>query len=192
MSALNYDEDIVADIRARLDKPVVLVGLMGTGKTRLGRMLATTLDLPFTDSDDEIEKAAGMSVAEIFDRFGEPYFRDGERRVVKRLLDDGVKIIATGGGAVMTHETADLIREKSISLWIRADLSVMLERTARNDRRPLLRNGDPEKILQELVELRYPVYGRADIAIDSHSGPVESILSQTLEKLDKFLRNRKS
>jgi shikimate kinase len=191
MSAVNYDEDIVADIRSRLDRPLVLIGLMGTGKTRLGRMLAATLGLPFNDSDDEIEKAAGMSVAEIFDRFGETYFRDGERRVVKRLLDDGVRVIATGGGAVMTPETADLVWQKSVSLWIRAELPVMLERTARNDRRPLLRNGDPAEILRELSEKRYPVYSKANVTVESHSGPVESILGQTLASLDNFLRNRK-
>jgi shikimate kinase len=191
MSAVNYDRDAADDIRARLDKPLVLIGLMGTGKTRLGKLLASTLGLPFVDSDDEIEKAAGMSIAEIFDRFGEVYFRDGEKRVMARLLDGGVRVIATGGGAVMNPETAELVWTKGVSLWIRADMEVIIERTARNDRRPLLRNGDPEKILRELADTRYPVYEKADIAIDSHRGPAESILGQTLQKLDDFLRNRK-
>ncbi len=190
MSAVNYDRDIADDIRARLDRPLVLIGLMGTGKTKLGKLLASTLGLPFVDSDDEIEKAAGMTIAEIFDRFGEAYFRDGEKRVMARLLDGGVRVIATGGGAVMNPDTAALVWDKSISLWIRADMEVILERTARNDRRPLLRSGDPEKILRELAEKRYPVYEKANIAIDSHRGPAESILGQTLDKLDSFLRNR--
>jgi len=190
MSAVNYDRDIADDIRARLDKPLVLIGLMGTGKTRLGKLLASTLGLPFVDSDDEIEKAAGMTIAEIFDRFGEAYFRDGEKRVMGRLLDGGVRVIATGGGAVMNPDVAELVWSKGISLWIRADMEVIIERTARNDRRPLLRNGDPEKILRELAEKRYPVYEKAAITIESHRGPAESILGQTLQKVDDFLRNR--
>ncbi len=186
---LNDNSLTTGRIRARLDRPVVLIGLMGSGKTRLGRLLSDALGLPFADSDDEIENAAGMSVAEIFERFGEDYFRDGERRVVRRLLEDGVKIIATGGGAIMNAETAALVWEKAVSVWVRADLSVMLERTGRNDRRPLLRRGDPEAILKDLMAKRYPVYEKADIVVDSHSGAVETIVDQALEKLDEFLNH---
>ncbi len=178
---------VVEDIRARLDRPIVLIGLMGCGKTRIGRLLAEALGLPFADSDDEIEKAAGMAVADIFDRFGEAYFRDGEKRVIQRLLDGGAQVIATGGGAVMTSGTAEAVWNDTISIWIRAEIPVMIERTGRTDRRPLLRNGDPERILKDLAEKRYPVYAKADITVDSHNGPVDSILNQALEALRDYL-----
>ena len=181
------NEDIADDIRRRLDRPIALIGLMGCGKTRIGRHLADALDLPFMDSDDEVEKAAGMTVADIFDRFGEEYFRQGERRVISRLLDGGIRVIATGGGALMTPETAQEIWTRTVSVWMRADIPVMVERTARTERRPLLRNGDPAQILEALAEKRYPVYAKADITVDSHNGPVESILNQTLDALRRFL-----
>ncbi len=183
------DDEIIGDIRRLLDRPVVFVGMMGAGKTRTGRQVAKTLGLPFTDSDDEIEEAAGMGVAEIFDRFGESYFRDGERRVINRLLERGACVVATGGGAVMTPETAEAIWSQTLSIWVRAEMDVMVERTGRRDDRPLLQNGDPEKILGELVQERYPVYEKADIVIDSHNGPAEAILNQLLEKMHKFLCN---
>lgn len=188
MALAMKDDDIICEIRDRLDRPLVLIGLMGSGKTRIGKALAGALGLPFVDSDDEIEKAAGMPIADIFDRFGEPYFRDGERRVIERLLDGGVRVIATGGGAVMHPETAEKVWEDTISIWVRAEMPVMLERTARSDRRPLLRNGNPEEILSALAETRYPVYGKADIAVDSHNGPVEAILNQALVKLRDHIR----
>ena len=187
MGMIVADKDIIYEIRSRLDRPLVLIGLMGSGKTRIGRSLAGVLGLGFVDSDDEIEKAAGMDIADIFDKFGEAYFRDGEKRVIGRLLDEGVQVIATGGGAVMSPETAERIWRNTISLWVRADLPVMLERTARSDRRPLLRKGDPGEILAALVEKRYPVYEKANIVIDSHNGPVEAILNQTLTKLHDYL-----
>ena len=181
------EEDNIYEIRSRLDRPLLLIGLMGSGKTRIGRALAGALGLGFIDSDDEIEKAAGMDIADIFDKFGEPYFRDGEKRVIARLLDEGVQVIATGGGAVMMPETAERVWRDTISIWVRAEMPVMLERTGRNDRRPLLRGGDPAEILAGLVEKRYPVYEKANIVIDSHNGPVEAILNQTLTKLHDFL-----
>lgn len=181
------DNDIIYEIRSRLNRPLVLIGLMGSGKTRIGRALAGALDLPFVDSDDEIEKAAGMRIADIFDKFGESYFRDGEKRVINRLLDDGIQVVATGGGAVMNPETAQKIWGDTISLWVRAEMPVMLERTGRNDRRPLLRNGDPEEILLGLAEKRYPVYEKANVVVESHNGPIDSILNQTLAKLHEFL-----
>lgn len=191
MTALNYNDTVIDDIRRWLDGPIVMIGMMGAGKTRMGRLLADTLGLSFADSDEEVEKAAGMSIAEIFERFGEPYFRDGERRVIRRLLEDRVGIVATGGGAVMTPETADLIFGNAVSIWVRAELPVMLERTARNDKRPLLQAGEPEQILRELMERRYPIYEKADIVLESHNGPAESILNQALDKLHGFLRARK-
>jgi len=182
------DEDIVADIRRLLDRPLVLIGMMGAGKTRMGKQLSAALKLSFTDSDDEIEKAAGLSIPEIFERFGEPYFRDGERRVIGRLIDQGVGVIATGGGAVLNEETAGRIWNEAISIWVRADMGVMVERTSRKDNRPLLKTGDPEKILTDLAAARYPIYEKANIVIDSHNGPAEAILNQSLEKIQKFLR----
>ena len=183
------DQNIVNDIRQHLDRPILLIGMMGVGKTRMGRQLADALNLPFTDSDDEVEQAAGMSIADVFEKFGEPYFRDGERRVIARLMEQGPSVIATGGGAVMTPETAELIWERALSVWIRAEMDVMVERTARRDDRPLLKNGDPEKILTELAAIRYPVYEKADIVIDSHNGPAEAILNQALGKIRDYLHH---
>lgn len=177
-------------IRDLLDRPVVLIGLMGAGKTKTGMMLAQALDLPFADSDTEIERAAGMKVSEIFEKLGEEHFRTGERRVIARLIGEGAGIVSTGGGAVMTPATADLIWSRAVSVWVRADMPVMLERVMRSDRRPLLKNGDPEEILSGLAAKRYPVYGKADIVVESHSGPVEAVLNQTIDKLHGFLSGR--
>ena len=185
----SLDEELVDDIKRLLDRPVVLIGMMGAGKTRMGRQLSQLLKLPFTDSDDEIEKAAGMEIPEIFDRFGEDYFRDGERRVIERLIDNGVGVIATGGGAMMTEETKSLISDKTLSVWVRADMEVMIERTSRKDNRPLLKDKDPEEIFTELIDKRYPVYEKADIVIDSHNGPAEAILNQLLDRMQRFLRH---
>lgn len=181
------DKDLAGLVGKRLDRPVVLVGMMGAGKTRLGRMLAHSLALDFVDSDEEIEKAAHMTINEIFDRFGEPYFRDGEKRVVRRLLDGGVRVIATGGGAVMTPETADAIRADAISIWIRADIAVMVERATRGEKRPLLRDGDPVTIFENLAAERYPVYGQATITVSSNDDPRRPVLRQALEGLHDYL-----
>lgn len=186
----SIDEELVEGIRRRLERPVSLIGMMGVGKTRLGKKLSKVLDLPFFDSDHEIEKAAGMDIAEIFDRFGEEYFRDGERRVLKRLIDDQKKVISTGGGSILSQETAQRIWDGTHSIWIKADLDIMLERTGKNDNRPLLKEGDPEEIFKKLIGERYPVYERADIVVESHNGPFEAILNQTLEKLDTHLRRQ--
>lgn len=185
----SVDKDTVEEIRRALKQPLLLIGMMGAGKTRMGLQLANALDLAFTDSDDEIEKAACMTIPEIFDKFGEAYFRDGERRVIARLLEQGPSVIATGGGAVMTPETAEAVWQKTLSIWVRADMDVMVERTARRDNRPLLKDGDPREILTALAEKRYPVYEKADIVIDSHNGPAEAILNQALEKIRTHLRH---
>jgi shikimate kinase len=180
------------DIRRTLDRPIVLVGMMGAGKSKLGRLLSRALDLDFVDSDEEIEKAAGMSITEIFDRFGEPYFRDGERRVVRRLLDGGVRVVATGGGAMMNAETADAVATESISIWVRADIELMAARTGRSDKRPLLRGGDPATIMRDLYEVREPTYARAAITVDSRDGPGEDMLAQALDGLYAYLYNRRA
>ncbi len=187
------DERILDSIHARLDRPLVLIGMMGSGKSRLGRMLAEALDLPFMDSDEEIEKAAGCTISEIFERYGEPFFRDRERRIVARLLENGRGVIATGGGAPMQPETAEAIWTRSVSIWVRTELSLLIERTGRNGNRPLLKGGDPAEILKGLAAVRNPVYERADIVVDSHGGPAASIMNDALQRLDGYLaaQNRK-
>ncbi len=164
-----------------LHKPIVLVGLMGAGKTTLGRRLAARLQLPFTDADEEIEKAAGLSVSEIFARYGEPAFRDGERRVIQRLMAGPPQIIATGGGAFVDPATRQLILARGISIWLQADVDVLVERTQRRDTRPLLQHGNPAEILADLLIKRTPAYEQAPIHIKSGRGPhdqnIDSIIA---------------
>ena len=151
----------------RLGRPVVLVGLMGAGKTSVGVRLAKLLRTRFFDSDDEIERAANLTIAEIFERYGETHFRSGERRVLARLLSGTPAVIATGGGAFMDAETRALVRDRAVSVWLRATIDVLLHRTAGRSHRPLLNRGDPRAILGRLIETRYPVYAEADLTIDS-------------------------
>jgi shikimate kinase len=152
----------------RLLRPVVLVGLMGVGKTTVGRRLADALGAPFVDSDEEVEAAAQMTVPEIFASLGEPAFREGERRVIARLIEEGPRIIATGGGAFMNDATRALVLERAVSVWLKADLDTLVERTARRVNRPLLSRGDPREILAGLIAARHPVYALADVAVQSH------------------------
>jgi shikimate kinase len=161
----NRDLDAALDATGQL--PIVLVGLMGAGKTSIGRRLAEKLDLPFVDADVEIEKAAGKSIPDIFADHGEAHFRDGERRVIARLLEDGKQVLATGGGAFMNEETRAAIKANSVSVWLKADLDVLLKRVAKRGGRPLLENRDPAEVLQNLINIRYPVYAQADITIES-------------------------
>ena len=153
------------------EKPLVLIGLMGVGKTTVGRRLAKKLNLPFADADEEIEKAAGLRVSEIFDRFGEDYFRDGERRVIARLIEGGRQVIATGGGAFMNEETRDLILSKATAIWLNADIDILVNRVGRRDTRPLLKNGDPETVLRDLAAKRNPVYALAPLHVTSNDAP---------------------
>ncbi len=177
----SFMEDV---IRARLDKPVVLIGLMGAGKTKIGQALAERLGLPFVDSDAVIVERAGMSVADIFSTQGEAAFRAMEREVIAELLAGAPCIIATGGGAVMTPGTDALIFGKSLSLWLKAELPVLLERVSPNlAKRPLLTTGDPADILQGLMDKRYPVYGRADIHVESRAVPVGENLNSVVKAL---------
>ena len=170
-------------------KTLVLVGLMGAGKSCIGRRLASRLGLAFADADQEIERAAGCSVAEIFERHGEEDFRAGERRVIARLLDNPIQVLATGGGAFMDPRTRALIRERAISIWLRADLDLLMRRVSRRNDRPLLRVADPRQRLSELMDMRYPIYAEADITVDSADGPPEATLERVLAALDSFLAN---
>ncbi|MDE2230064.1 MAG: shikimate kinase [Alphaproteobacteria bacterium] len=171
----------------RVPKTVALVGLMGAGKTAVGRRLAQRLGIAFYDADAEIEKAADATIAEIFVQNGEPFFRDREREVIKRLLANPVHVLATGGGAVMDASTRALLRERAITVWLRADLDLMLARVARRNTRPLLKDGDPRAVFERLMAERYPVYAEADITVDSVDGPAEMTLDRVLAALAVYL-----
>ena len=171
----------------KLDRGVVLIGLMGAGKSSVGRRLAKHLGLPFFDTDQEIEKAAGCSIEDIFSRHGEAAFRRGERRVIARLLEGGGHVLATGGGAFMNPETRAKIAEKGISIWLSADLEVLLERVLRRDNRPLLRQGDPEQILRRLMAERDPVYAQADLIVKTGQDPHEDVVARIVEALQGHL-----
>ena len=173
-----------------LPRTLVLVGLMGAGKTAIGRRLATRLGLPFADADLEIELAAGCSVEDIFANYGEPAFRDVERRVIARLLEGPVQIVATGGGAYIDPATRSTVARQGISLWLRADLETLLARTARRSNRPLLKNGDPRSILTDLMARRYPVYAQADLVVDSSEAPPEQTVDTVVDALQAFLDRR--
>lgn len=177
----------------KLPKPVVLVGLMGAGKSAVGRRLAARLGVPFIDADAEIERAAGCAISEIFERDGEDGFRAGERRVVARLLEtEPVHVLATGGGAFMDPQTRALIREKAISLWLRADLDVLFDRVSRRSHRPLLKTPDPKATLAALMEKRYPVYAEADIIVDSADGPINAMIDKVVAAIRDYLHEGES
>ncbi len=178
------EAQLVARIRRGLgNRSIVLVGLMGAGKTVMGRRLARRLDLTFVDADDEIEKAAGMPIADIFAEHGEAVFRDGERRVIARLLGDGPQVLATGGGAFMNAETRKTIAEKGISVWLKAELPVLMERVMRRNTRPLLQTDDPEAVMRRLMAERYPIYETADVTVISRDVPHDVVVRQLLEAL---------
>jgi shikimate kinase len=164
-------------------RTVVLVGLMGAGKSKIGRRLAARLSLPFFDSDREIEIAAGESIEEIFVNRGEQVFRDGERRVIARLLAQPVHVLATGGGAFMDQTTRGVIERRGVSLWLRADLDVLVSRVSRRSNRPLLKSGDARAILGELIEKRYPVYAESDVIVDSSEGSPEFTVTRAIAAL---------
>ena len=167
-----------------LAKPIVLIGLMGAGKSSVGLRLARALGVPAVDSDTEIEAAAAMTIPEIFERFGEAHFRDGERRVIARLLTEEPRVIATGGGAFMDPETRAVIANGAVSVWLRADLDLLVERTSGRSHRPLLNQGNPREVLAGLIEKRHPVYEQADVIVDSVSGQShESMATRIIEAL---------
>ena len=164
-------------------RTIVLVGLMGSGKSKIGRRLAARLNLPFFDSDHEIEMAAGESIEEIFANRGERVFRDGERRVITRLLAQPVHVLATGGGAFMDKTTRAVIERRGVSLWLRADLDVLVSRVSRRNNRPLLKVGDTRAVLGELIEQRYPVYGEANVIVESGDGSPELTVTRAIAAL---------
>jgi shikimate kinase len=166
-----------------LARTVVLVGLMGAGKTKIGRRIAARLELPFFDSDDEIEAAAGETIEEIFANRGEAVFRDGERRVIARLLQGPVHVLATGGGAFMDPQTRRIIAQRGVSVWLRADLDVLFARVSRRTNRPLLKTPDPRAVLAELIERRHPIYAEADLTIDSGDGPPDATAGRAIAEL---------
>jgi shikimate kinase len=181
-------EPIEARVRHRLGRrAVVMVGMMGAGKSSIGRRLASRLGLPFVDADSEIEIAANASITEIFDRHGEDYFRDGERRVIKRLLDGEPKVLATGGGAFVPAETREAIRQHGISIWLQADRELLLSRVKRRSNRPLLRGGDPAEVIDRLIGEREPTYAEANIHIRSRDVAHENVVDDILAALDAYL-----
>ena len=173
-----------AEIAAVLGRrSIVLVGMMGAGKSTIGRRMAARLRLPFLDADIEIEAAAGMSIPDIFETHGEPHFRDGEARVIARLLDNGPAVIATGGGAFMRDETRARIRDRAVSIWLKADADVIMKRVKRRADRPLLQTEDPAATVSRLLEAREPVYQGADLTIASRDVPHDRIVDECLEAL---------
>lgn len=173
----------------RIDRPVVLVGMMGVGKTSVGKRLAALLHCRFIDADQAVEEAARMTIPEIFEGFGEDCFRDGERRVIARLIEEnpGCAVIATGGGAFCNAETRALILDRALAVWLDCDIDTLVERTGRRDNRPLLRDGDPREILTRLREERAPAYAQAPIHVTSAAGPHTRTLAQLLKGLDAWL-----
>src|SRR5882757_8344490 len=170
-----------------LPRTVALVGLMGAGKSAIGKRLAVRLGLPFVDADTEIERAAGCSIAEFFERHGEAAFRAGERRVIARLLDDPVHILSTGGGAYIDPETRALMRGKALTVWLRAELNVLYDRVRKRSHRPLLRQGDPREILAGLMTKRHPIYAEADIIVDSTAQPVDRTTDEVIAAVRRYV-----
>ena len=173
-------------VKLRLPKgrSLVIVGLMGAGKTCVGRQVAQHFDIPFVDADREIEEAAGCCVADIFEIYGEAAFRDGERRVIKRILEGEPCVLATGGGAFMNDETREMISETGTSLWLKADVEVLIKRTSGRKHRPLLNQGDPAKTLRRLVEERYPIYEHADITVETRDELLDSTVKRVVQSLE--------
>ncbi|MFQ3455680.1 shikimate kinase [Bradyrhizobium sp. UFLA01-814] len=181
-------QTLEADIAAVLGtRSIVLVGMMGAGKSTIGRRVAARLKLPFADADTEIEAAARMTIPEIFETHGEPYFRDGEARVIARILDNGPIVLATGGGAFMREETRNRIRDRAISIWLKADSDIIMRRVRRRADRPLLHTPDPEATVNRLLSEREPVYRNADLTIASRDVPHDRIVDECLEALHAHL-----
>jgi shikimate kinase len=182
--SLTPESEIAAALAGR---SVVLVGMMGAGKSTIGRRLSGRLGLPFLDADAEIELAHRMPIPDIFEKYGEPYFRDGEVRVIARLLDGGPAVLATGGGALMRKETRDRIREKAISIWLKVDTEIVMRRVKRRSDRPLLQTADPEATVERLLREREPLYEQADLTVWSRDVPHEKVVDECIEALRQRL-----
>ena len=183
----NLSESQIISLSRRLDRPVVLVGMMGVGKTSLGKKLAAILDLPFADADHEIELAAKMTIPEMFETYDEAYFRDGERRVIGRLVDEAPRVIATGGGAFSNPITRNLILNKAIAVWLDAEIDTLLARVSRRDNRPLLQQGNPRETLIRLKAERETDYAQAPIHVISGNGPQGQTVNAVLRAIDRWL-----
>jgi shikimate kinase len=170
-----------------LPKTLVLVGMMGAGKSSIGWRLARKLGIPFHDTDQEVERAAGCSVADIFETWGEKAFRDAERRVIKRLLSESTQVVSTGDGAFIDEESRLLIKENALSLWLRADPEVLYERVIRRDTRPLLFEGDAKQILEEMIERRYPIYEKADLIVESNDDAHDATVERVMDVLKNYI-----
>src|SRR5215475_15745306 len=185
-TTMSPEEDILSALGPKL---IVLVGMMGAGKSTIGRRLAARLRLPFLDADGEIEAAAGMTIPEIFELHGEPHFRDGEARVIARLLDGGPAVLATGGGSFMREETRSRVREKAVSVWLKADPDIIMRRVKRRADRPLLQTADPAATVGRLISEREPIYQHADLTIASREVPHDKIVDECLDALYAKLIN---
>jgi len=177
----------IEDIREKLgNRPIVLVGLMGAGKSSIGRRLAEKLEIPFVDADHEIEVAADKTIPEIFNDHGEAYFREGERRVISRLIENGAQVLSTGGGAFINEETRQSINAHGISVWLKADLPLLMKRVMKRADRPLLRTEDPEAVMQKLMDQRYPVYAKADVTVESKDVQHTQMVNEVIKVLAKW------
>jgi shikimate kinase len=182
--------DLVKRLSERLGRrSVVFIGLMGAGKTAIGRKVAGVLGLPFVDSDQEIERAARMTIPDLFERYGEPEFRALEQRVIQRVLEGGPQVLSTGGGAYMNAQTRTLIAESAVSVWLKADIDVLFARVSKKQNRPLLKTEDPRRTLEQLMSLRYPVYAEASITVPTREERKEVIVGEVLEALDSYLES---
>lgn len=187
---LPFDRDQFSEFLGT--KSLVLVGMMGVGKSSVGRRLAQALDLPFVDADKEIEEAANRTIVEIFDTYGEEHFRDGEKRVIQRLLGEGPQVLATGGGAFMNEDTRGEIAKNGISIWLSAELEILFNRVRRKPTRPLLQQPNPEKVLADLLEVRNPIYALSDLTVTSRDVPHETVVSDILEALKDRMPDQES
>jgi shikimate kinase len=185
----HVNEEIMTAAPALNRRTIALVGLMGSGKSSIGRRLAAALNMPFRDADTEVESSAGQTIPEIFASLGEAAFREGERKVIARLLDEPPHVLATGGGAFMNEETRALIQSKAISVWLKVDIDVLARRVGRKDNRPLLAGRDPKQVLTDLAAVRYPVYAQADITVETndtpHKAAVEAVLAAIKQHIEK-------
>src|SRR3954464_13662843 len=175
-----------ADANLPRNRTIALVGLMGVGKSSVGRRLASALGLPFRDAAAEVEAAAGRSISDIFEELGEPAFREGERRVIARLLDQAPHVLATGGGAFMNPETRELIKSKAVSVWLKTDLEILARRVSRKNTRPLIAGKDPMDVLTAQAEARYPVYAEADVTVETGDAPHHQTVGEVIEALSVF------